>query len=170
MDADKPSSAEGHGPSDRLADLYGRPGFLIRRAHQITTALFAEEAEPLGVTSTQFGLLVVLAARAPIDQIGVARLMGLDRSTTGMVLNTLETRGLIERVTDPRDRRRRVLNITPAGLERLRELEGPTRRAQQRALDVFSSDEAARFLALLKTFVAALNDDSRTPPFSPDAD
>lgn len=146
---------------DRLLALYDRPGFLIRRANQITTALFMEEVEPLGVTATQFGVLVVLAARQPIDQVGIARLMGLDRSTTGLVVGTLEKRGLLERVTDPEDRRRRVLNITRAGRDRLAELESPSRRAQDRALEVFSPEQAAQFLTLLRIFVDAAGDTDR---------
>lgn len=156
--------------SDPLLALYDRPGFLIRRANQLTTALFMEEVEPLGVTATQFGVLVVVAARQPIDQVGIARLMGFDRSTTGLVVSTLEKRGLLERVIDPDDRRRRVLNITSAGLDRLAKLEAPTRRAQERALEVFSPDQAVQFLQLLKTFVAALNDDVGARIPHPDQD
>ncbi len=153
---------------DRLPALYDRPGFLIRRANQITPALFMEEVEPLGVTATQFGVLVVLAAHQPIDQVGIARLMGLDRSTTGLVVGTLERRGLLERVTDPADRRRRVLNITATGLERLAELEAPSRRAQERALEAFSPEQAAEFLKLLRIFVNSLTLDPQTAVPDPD--
>ena len=67
-----------------IEELHERPGFLIRRAQQIAVALFLEETGALGITNTQYGILLVLKNRPGIDQISVARLLGLDRSTTGM--------------------------------------------------------------------------------------
>ncbi len=155
-------------PDDRLdngslADLYGRPGFLIRRAHQITSALFAEETDDLAITSTQFGMLIALQGGISIDQASLARLLGLDRSTTGLVVTNLEERGFIERKTDPGDRRRRMLTITPAGEAIRAQAETASRRSQARALDVFSEDDAAAFVRLLGHFVDAFNTSIRTP-------
>ena len=98
-----------------IEELHQRPGFLIRRAQQIAVALFLEETGPLGITNTQYGILLVLKNRPGIDQISVAKLLGLDRSTTGMVLGKLETAGLIGRQVEKDDRRRRTLALTPAG-------------------------------------------------------
>ena len=77
-------------PKNRLDQLYGRPGFLLRRAHQIAVSLFLEETGDLRITTTQFGILHLLKHSPGLDQISVAKLLGLDRSTTGMVLTKLE--------------------------------------------------------------------------------
>jgi DNA-binding MarR family transcriptional regulator len=136
-----------------LEVLYRRPGFLLRRAHQISSALFMQETSALNVTTTQFGMLTILAAREPIDQIGIAKLLKLDRSTTGLVVRNLEERGLIERVTDPGDRRRRMLRSTAAGRQALTALKEPARTAHDRGLSVFTADEARTFVSLLSRFV-----------------
>ena len=86
-----------------LDQLYRRPGFLIRRAHQIAVSLFLEETGDLGITNRQYGILLVLKRQPKIDQITVAKLLGLDRSTTGMVLTKLEAGG----IGRPRHRRER---------------------------------------------------------------
>jgi len=78
-----------------LGELYQRPGFMIRRVHQIAVSLFMEETGKLGVTNRQYGILFVLRHQPGIDQISVANLLGLDRSTTGMVLKKLEADGLV---------------------------------------------------------------------------
>ena len=52
-------------------------------------------------TPAQFGVLTALESFAEIDQIGVARLLGMDRTTTSNVVGRLEDRGLIKRVPDP---------------------------------------------------------------------
>jgi DNA-binding MarR family transcriptional regulator len=136
-----------------LRALHERSGFLLRRAHQIASALFMEETAELGVTSTQFGMLTVLDACQPIDQINAARLLRLDRSTTGLVVRNLEERGLIARVLDPDDRRRRLLRITDEGREMLRALQQLGTISQRRALSVLGDEEAQTFLALLSKFV-----------------
>lgn len=136
-----------------MAELHLRPGFLLRRAHQISSALFMEETAALNVTTTQFGMLTVLAAHEPIDQIGIAKLLKLDRSTTGLVVRNLEERTLIERVTDPDDRRRRVLRLTGEGRRALAALQQPAKAAHDRGLSVFDADEARTFVTLLARFV-----------------
>src|SRR5262249_1067160 len=92
-------------PDSPIAQLYRRPGFMIRRAHQITGALVLEESGDLGITTTQYGILFVLKHRPGIDQISLAKLLGLDRSTTGMVVTRLEKDGLIGRGVGATDRR-----------------------------------------------------------------
>ncbi len=77
---------------------------MIRRAHQIAVSLFLEETGELGITNRQYGIMLVLKAQPGIDQITVAKLLGLDRSTTGMVLSKLEDAGLVGRVVGANDR------------------------------------------------------------------
>jgi MarR family transcriptional regulator, lower aerobic nicotinate degradation pathway regulator len=151
-------------PDDaRLAELYRRPGFLIRRAQQIAVSLFLEESGELGITNTQFGILYVLHHRPGVDQIGVAKALGLDRSTTGMVLGKLETDGLIERSRGTQDRRKHSLALTKTGEKMLERLAEPARRAQSRVLSAFSPTERGTFVALLEKFVAHFNDSTRVP-------
>lgn len=146
-----------------LDDLYRRPGFLIRRAHQIAVSLFLEETGELGITNRQYGILLVLRHQPGIDQITVAKLLGLDRSTTGMVLTKLEEAGLVGRVVGKNDRRRRNLKLTPAGERMLGQLAEPARRAQARVLSAFSAGEQHQFLGLLDKFTRAFNDTTRVP-------
>lgn len=150
-------------PRDSLEALYQRPGFLLRRAHQIGVSVFNEEVGELGVTSTQLGALWVIRCRPMLDQIGVAQLLGLDRSTTALVVGKLEGAGLITRKSDPSDGRRKVLSLTPAGAAMLKRLEAPVARAQRRIRAVFTADEAAQFEHLLSKLVIGFNESVRTP-------
>lgn len=150
-------------PKNPLKELYQRPGFLIRRAQQIAVSLFLEETGALGITNTQYGILLVLKHRPGVDQISVAKLLGLDRSTTGMVLGKLEKAGLIGRCIGTRDRRRRNLALTPAGEAMLAQLAEPARRAQMHVLSPFTAQERATFLRLLEKFVGKFNGSTRVP-------
>jgi len=136
---------------------------MIRRAHQIAVSVFLEETGELGITNRQYGILLVLKQQPGIDQITVAKLLGLDRSTTGMVLKKLEETGLVERCVGARDRRRRSLQLSRAGEKMLERLAEPARRAQARILSVFTPQERAQFLHLLDKLVHRFNGSTRVP-------
>ena len=151
-------------PNQRsLDELYRRPGFLLRRAHQISVALFLDEADGLGLTTTQYGTLVVLRARGSLDQVGIATLVGIDRSTTALVVSKLEEAGYVERRDDPVDKRRKIITLSPAGRAMLDRVAQPAQRARERALEPFSAPDAAKFLTLLERFVEHFNAQTRAP-------
>jgi DNA-binding MarR family transcriptional regulator len=141
-----------------LRGLEDRPGFLIRRAHQISQALFVEECAGLNITATQFGVLWVLGHGVQLDQISIARLLGFDRSTTAMVVKLLEDRKLVLRSPDPSDRRRYVLRLTKAGEELRQRALPPVDRVRTRLESVFTSAEAKTFSRLLDKFTRSHND------------
>ena len=148
---------------ESLDALYLRPGFLLRRAHQISAALFLDETAGLRLTTTQYGAMVVLRARGSLDQVGIATLVGIDRSTTALVVSKLEEAGYIERRDDAVDKRRKIITLSQAGHDVLDQVADPAERARKRVLSAFSSKDAARFLALLEQFVGAFNEQTRAP-------
>ena len=140
-------------PESRLQELYRRPGFMIRRCHQIAAATFAEECREFDLTTTQYGILYVLSKHRGIDQISLARLLGLDRSTTGMVVARLEERLLLRRAVDPADKRKRSLELTPAGEKLLARAQPVVRRAQERLFAPFTEQERETLMALLDRLI-----------------
>ncbi len=155
-------------PVTTLDDLYSRPGFLLRRAHQISTAIFLEETQELNMTATQYGALYVLDHVEGLDQIGLARVLGIDRSTSALVLSKLEESGWVNRRTDPSDRRRKVLMLTDEGRRVLVAIAAPARQVRGRLLAAFTPDEQTLFLTLMAKFVATFNAQSRTPITPPE--
>jgi DNA-binding MarR family transcriptional regulator len=139
---------------ERLAELYGRPGFMIRRAHQITISVFQAHAGDLGLTNTQFGVLYILKRYPRIDQVTLAKLLRLDRSTTGTVVATLESRGLVARDVGEADRRRRVLALTADGDGMLHQVQQKSAGTSATLLAALSADERRIFLDLLSRLVA----------------
>lgn len=149
---------------DGIDALYKRPGFLLRRAHQISVSLFMEEAGKYdATTTTQYGILVILRSCEGLDQISLSKKVGLDRSTTGLVVKKLEDEGLVVRIDDPKDRRRKIIVLTARGERKLEMLKVPAASAQENALSVFEPDEARQFLALLEKFVQHFNAETRAP-------
>jgi MarR family transcriptional regulator, lower aerobic nicotinate degradation pathway regulator len=148
--------------------LYKRPGFMLRRAHQISVCLFMLQPDATNVTTTQYGVLVILRVCEGLDQIGLAKKVGLDRSTTGLVVNKLEKSGYVVRIADPLDRRRKVIVLTAKGERKLESLKEAATRAQELALSVFTPAEGKQFLALLAKFVNHFNETTRAPILTDD--
>jgi len=152
-----------------LAALYARPGFRLRRAHQVAQSVFAEECRAHEVTTTQYGILVALRERPGLDQIGVSQALGLDRSTTGTVVALLEERGLLRRDPHPTDRRRRVLTLAPDGARLLRAIAPAAERARRRLLAPLTAEEAGTLGILLERLLRHHDADIRTPLLRPPA-
>ena len=62
-----------------MLDLYEHPGHLLRRAQQISTALFYDEIGS-DLTPVQYAMLNTLAAHPGIDQVSLSGLVAIDTS------------------------------------------------------------------------------------------
>src|ERR1700744_296650 len=100
-----------------------RPGFLIRRLHQIHVALFQKKCAAFDVTPLQYSLLSALARRGTADQTTLAADVVLDRTTTTGALKLLQSRKFIERSVHQRDRRAQMCRLTRSGARLLRQIE-----------------------------------------------
>jgi len=137
--------------------LSDRPGFLVRRLHQIHVALFAEECAPFGITPVQFSVLTALERDAPLDQVSLAGEVGIDRANCTDVLRRLEERKLIRREASATDSRAKLCELTPAGRKLLERLAPAARRAHDRTLDALPRAERDAFLKSLVRLVEANN-------------
>jgi len=137
--------------------LAQRPGFLIRRLHQIHVALFQEACSAFEMTPLQYSLLSALAARGTADQTSLAADIALDRTTTTGALKRLEARRLVERPVSDDDRRARVCRLTPAGVALLDKIETAAREAHRATLGNLTKTEQTAFIAMMQRIVAANN-------------
>jgi DNA-binding MarR family transcriptional regulator len=135
--------------------LAKRPGFLLRRLHQIHVALFAGNCARFDVTPVQYSLMSALALRVAADQTTLANDVALDRTTATGALKRLQKRGLIKRVASRSDRRAQECRLTPAGVRILLEMERPARQAHHDTIAALTAKEQAKFIALMLRLVEA---------------
>lgn len=152
MTTEHPMALEADWP---LAD---RPGFLIRRMHQIHVSLFADACAEFRTTPLQYSLLSALTTLRSADQTTLANLVALDRTTTTGALKRLEARGLIERVRSASDRRSYVSALTEAGRALLIAMKSAVWRAHAETLAPLGAAEAAAFIEMMKRVTAAHED------------
>lgn len=131
-------------------DFTHAPGYLIRRAHQTSMAIFAEELRAYEVTSLQFAILQTLIDEPGSDQITVAQRVALDAATSGSVILRLEERGWLHREPSPTDKRRKLLWLTAEGERKATEMKKHAKKVQQRLLANLAEAEREQFIAMLK--------------------
>ena len=129
------------------------PGHLIRRAHQISVAVFAEEVGAHTVTPVQFAILNALLEQSGIDQITLAQRVAFDAATIGSVIGRLERRGWLRRQPDQADRRRKLLWLTAEGERAVLAMTPAVALVQQRILEPLDDGEQQQMLALLAKLV-----------------
>lgn len=134
-------------------DFHHAPGHLIRRAHQRSVALFMEETAGFDVTPVQFAILNELLGQPGEDQVTLSSRVALDAATSGSVIGRLEARGWIRRESDTRDRRRKLLWVTPEGAEAAHQMRGAAQRVQERLMSPLDPTEQMQLKALLTKLV-----------------
>lgn len=126
--------------------------FNFRKASRAVTQQFDELLQPTGLRSTQ---LVVLIAAAVSDSPGVAalaRALVMDRSTLTRNLRPLIKQGLLK-VKLGKDRRTRLVEMTPHGRETLNAALPVWQDAQNRFVAQLGEDRWQQLLSLLSTTV-----------------
>ena len=153
-----------------LATLYTRPGFLLRRAHQISAAVFEDECRNVGLTPAQFGVLTVLHSAPGLDQSSPARALGFDKVTVLRVLRGLEERGLVLRSPALKSRRNLAVVLSPEGEKLLKQAQKPVALAYERLMSPLSAEQELQLVALLLQLTEGLEEHARAafvPPNQP---
>ncbi len=135
-------------------DVAAAPGHLIRRAQQIAVAIFAEQLAASDITPVQFAILNALRDTPDIDQITLAKRVAFDPATSGSVIGRLEAKGWVARQPHATDRRRKLLVVTPQGLQALASMQSAVAAVQSRILSPLNPAEQRQFVDLLTKLVA----------------
>ncbi len=143
----------GENPSSkRPYALDDQPGFLLRVALKTHTAFFtAQMIETM--TAPQFSTLAKLSEVGPCSQNHLGRLIHYDSATITGVINRLKTRGLVESIVDPLDRRRVTIDLTEEGSEIADQAIATVREVSKETFAPLTSAEYATLSALLKKII-----------------
>jgi hypothetical protein len=136
-------------------DLATAPGHLIRRAHQISVALFNQHLAMADVTPVQFAILNALQDTPGIDQSTLAKQVAFDPATSGSVIGRLENKGWVARRPDETDRRRKLLVLTPTGGQALAGMRSAVAQVQSDILSPLEPQDQVQFMRLLGLLVSA---------------
>lgn len=129
-------------------------GFLLAQVGALGSRLFAERVAPLGLTPTQSGLIRLIARNAGRNQQELAGQLGVRPSRLVVVLDGLQDAGLVQRITDPDDHRRKTVAVTDAGKEKLAQLVGLAAIHEDYLCRALSAEQRNQLAELLATIAA----------------
>lgn len=133
-------------------------GYLLKHAYLELEEQTDAALEPLGTTARDLGALRVVAAAAGRSQQEVAAVLGVDRTSMVALLDRLERKAIIARRPSTQDRRRNVVELTPAGRELFEQAERICLQVEEeftRSIGSRRAGELRRTLQSLLTVPAA---------------
>ena len=131
------------------------PAHLARRFHQICLGVTAEILVDHDLTPMLWGVLVAVLEQPGSGQRNLATRMGVDAVTFGQMIDFLERKDLVERKSDPDDRRAHQLYATREAGELRRGLSPALLAAQERLLAPLSKQERAALVDMLVRVIEA---------------
>jgi DNA-binding MarR family transcriptional regulator len=130
-------------------ELVGSTAFLLKRLGFAAKEQAMRAYEASGLSPYHHAILVALDEDTHETQGSIADALGYDRGQLVGLLDELEERGLIERRRDRADRRRQIVNMTPAGSKALDRLRGISERLESELLSPLDPNERRKLHALL---------------------
>jgi DNA-binding MarR family transcriptional regulator len=145
----------GSGPAAHDATLL----FAMVRLVNLTARPFQEgigRRHRLGLS--EWRTLAVLAAHPGAAAVEIAHRTGLDKMSVSRALASLERAGRLARRPDPRDGRRALATLTPAGRALFRTLRGSAREREATVTGTLSAAQKRQLDAMLERMTRAVLD------------
>src|SRR6478736_3645848 len=146
-----PKPADAVAPSGLQASaLTDDVSFLLARANAIALAAGNAALVEHGLKARSYSVLVLTSGVARPSQRELAEFLRLDPSQVVSLVDELQSRGLVERTPDPRDRRANVVVATDAGRSLVATARESARAAEERVHGQLSADDRETLGALLR--------------------
>jgi DNA-binding MarR family transcriptional regulator len=128
---------------------------------QLTKRLFrSSDEDEMGIRLRHFVALALLRSPGGVSQQALGEMLCTDANNLVLLLNELEADGLAVRRRDTDDRRRHIVEITPAGRKALTHAERALAPHESRLTSALSPDERVELERLL---ILALAGTAPTP-------
>lgn len=131
--------------------------FNLRKAARAVTAIYDRSLAPVGITSTQFSIMIALAYYPEHSMSALSKFLVMDRTTLTKNLKPLMREKLIEPAAGE-DRRQRLLKLSRKGLGVLDKAYPLWNAAQQQVSDVLGQEQMHGLYRTLHKVSSQLNE------------
>jgi len=142
---------------NNIAFLAGDVGRLFRKRFELAT-------RELGITSPQWRMILRISDNPGINQGALAAMLEVEAITAGRMIDRLERLGLVERRSDPGDRRAWLLHLTDRARPLLDQLRSRAATVIAESTETLSPEELAQLVAMLSRVRKRLLQGGETPP------
>ena len=131
------------------ATLRGLVGYNMKRAFNVISADLARTLEPFDLRMLTYTALTLVADNPGLSQSQLAKAMQVERPNLVVIVDELETRGLITRDRVPTDRRTYALRVTPEGALLLGEASRAVAHHENQIMGGLTAAEESALIATL---------------------
>ncbi len=131
---------------DSLARL---PGYALRRAANAMMNELSSRLADIDMRIADASILMLVGTRQDVTASQIGRSLDIQRANMVPLLNRMEAAGLIERM--PLDRKSLAVVLTPAGCERLEQVEEITGNFEQELMARVPEEYRSGFLPALNS-------------------
>ena len=96
---------------------------LISELHNCCKERYSDEAKAFKMPQAELRCLMLFEGHKYLTGIQIAGLLEVAKSRATVIIENLEKKGLVQRSPDPNDARVKLINLTPAGQRKVREIE-----------------------------------------------
>lgn len=125
-------------------------GYAIRRAQLAVFQEFKDWMAEYDLTTAQFSVLRLVAGNPGLNQKTLAAALGVETPRMVLIVDNLESRGLVTRLASTVDRRARAIFLTVAGRKLHRTLERRSAAYERRIVERLRGDDKETLLRMLR--------------------
>ena len=134
-----------------MRDLFESPGrYIMRVSNGIKHQLDSFVADTSMTNAEARVLQFIAAARSPVYQKDIETEYGYTAATVSELMQGMEQKGLVQRQTDPADRRRKCLTIPEAIRPQVEAMRGRMVRMEAALIEGLSEDEIEIFMKVIR--------------------
>ena len=133
------------------------PALLFALGSKISQHAHRESARPLGFDMCEWRVIQILGRDGPSTINQVADRIAMDRGGTSRAISRLETRGLISRRADPKDRRRSTVALTKQCRQLHKKIAAFANRREARLTSSLDEREKTVLTSLLMKLTAEID-------------
>jgi DNA-binding MarR family transcriptional regulator len=131
--------------------------YMVKQVELVVRSHLDELVKPAGITALQYTALTVLERHDGLSAAQLARDSFVTAQSMADLVRSLESRGLIRRERNPRNRRELLILLTDAGRELLTGVAGPVRELEERMVRELTAHQEEQFRQALSKAWHALS-------------
>ncbi|MBC7752901.1 MAG: MarR family transcriptional regulator [Moraxellaceae bacterium] len=130
-------------------------GYCLNKATVLLRTLMNQEMQAFNLTTVDLALLKIIEEGELISQIQLGDQLGIDKASMVKLIDSLEKRKMVERLTHPSDRRVKNLQLTKMGKKTLGNCQKAKLRAEKKFFQPLNLAEEKAFREIIKKLIPA---------------
>jgi DNA-binding MarR family transcriptional regulator len=131
--------------------------YMVKQVELVVRSHLDELVKPSGITALQYTALTVLERHDGLSAAQLARDSFVTAQSIADLVRSLESRGLVRRERNPRNRRELLILLTDTARELLERHAGPVRELEERMIGDLTAHQAEQFRRALSRAWHALS-------------